>query len=170
MKYLAFLSSRSGGGGDSSSSSSNDQIDIASKVGGVSPFLEAFGNAKTNMNDNSSRFGKFTMIKISNGKVVGAAMENYLLEKARLVDQGGGERNYHIFYFLIKGATKEEQSLFNFKNMEDYDMLIHGHTLIIDNETDKDTGVNTYDSDRMNNALNPDDPDETGVCVSNLSL
>ena len=85
MKYLAFLSSRSGGGGDSSSSSSNDQIDIASKVGGVSPFLEAFGNAKTNMNDNSSRFGKFTMIKISNGKVVGAGMENYLLEKARLV-------------------------------------------------------------------------------------
>jgi len=71
-------------------------------------------------------------------------MENYLLEKARLVDQGGGERNYHIFYFLIKGATKEEQALFHFKDMTKYDMLYHGHTIIIDNETDKDTGVNTY--------------------------
>jgi myosin heavy subunit len=79
------------------------------------------------------------------------------------VDQGEGERNYHIFYFLIKGATKEEQSMFNFKNVADYGMLMHGHTAIIDNETDKDTGKNTYDEDRMNNALNPSDPDETGV-------
>ena len=83
--------------------------------------------------------------------------------RSQQVDQGEGERNYHIFYFLIKGATKEEQSMFNFKNVADYGMLMHGHTAIIDNETDKDTGKNTYDEDRMNNALNPSDPDETGV-------
>ena len=72
--------------------------DITALVAGVSPFLEAFGNAKTNMNDNSSRFGKFTKIWFSNGKIIGAEFEHYLLEKARLVDQGKGERNYHFLF------------------------------------------------------------------------
>ena len=83
MKYLAFLSSLSGGGGGDEGKVDEDNIDIASKVGGVSPFLEAFGNAKTNMNDNSSRFGKFTMIKISNGKVVGK-LERFFLSLSSL--------------------------------------------------------------------------------------
>ena len=87
-----------------------DEKDITSLVAGVSPFLEGFGNAKTTMNDNSSRFGKFTKILFNDGLIVGAEMDCYLLEKARLVDQGEHERNYHVFYGLIKGATAEEQS------------------------------------------------------------
>ena len=56
---------------------------VTKLVAGVSPFLEMFGNAKTNMNDNSSRFGKFTKIWFNDGKIVGAELEHYLLEKAR---------------------------------------------------------------------------------------
>ena len=84
--------------------------DITKLVGGVSPFLEMFGNAKTNMNDNSSRFGKFTKIWFNDGLITGAELEHYLLEKARICSQGKGERNFHIFYFLLKGATPEERS------------------------------------------------------------
>jgi myosin heavy subunit len=60
------------------------------------------------MNDNSSRFGKFTKIWLDDGKIIGAELEHYLLEKARIVGQGRNERNYHIFYFLLRGATSEE--------------------------------------------------------------
>eukprot|EP00940_MAST-03C_sp_MAST-3C-sp2_P001669 g1669.t1 len=134
--------------------------DTTTLVGGVSPFLEGFGNAKTTMNDNSSRFGKFTKILFEDGMIVGAEMVHYLLEKARLVDQGEHERNYHVFYCLIKGATKEETARYNFGPVESYDMLMHGHTAIIENETKG--GKNTYDSDRMNKPLVEGDPDKTG--------
>eukprot|EP00501_MAST-03F_sp_TOSAG23-6_P001839 GSMAST32.ASY1.ANO1.1917.1 assembled CDS len=83
----------------------NESNDVTNMISGVSPFLEAFGNAKTNMNDNSSRFGKFTKIWFNNGKIVGAEMEHYLLEKSRISNQGKGERNYHIFYHLIRGGN-----------------------------------------------------------------
>eukprot|EP00940_MAST-03C_sp_MAST-3C-sp2_P001267 g1267.t1 len=163
MDYLAKLSEwRQRDNGETIEEGPKKERTIAKRVGGVSPFLEAFGNAKTNMNDNSSRFGKFTMIQIKDGQVTGAEMENYLLEKARLCDQGVGERNYHIFYFLIKGATPEEKKIFKLKNVEDYDMLMHGHTAIIDNETDRETGKNTYDTERMNNPL-AEKADDTGV-------
>lgn len=72
---------------------------LEQKILNANPVLEAFGNAKTLRNNNSSRFGRWTAIHFSSsGHIIGALIENYLLEKSRVVHQLKGERNYHIFY------------------------------------------------------------------------
>jgi myosin protein heavy chain len=77
----------------------------------TNPILESFGNAQTIRNHNSSRFGKFLKIKIDMvGKYQGSEIKNYLLEKTRVVHQAANERNYHSFYQLLCGSTKEEKA------------------------------------------------------------
>uniref|UniRef100_A0A8C8LQ07 Myosin IXb n=1 Tax=Oncorhynchus tshawytscha TaxID=74940 RepID=A0A8C8LQ07_ONCTS len=91
---------------------------------GAGPVLEAFGNAKTAQNNNSSRFGKFIRVNyLKSGVVRGAVVEKYLLEKCRLVFRAKNERNYHVFYYLLVGASKEEQREFSLLQPEDYTYL-----------------------------------------------
>ena len=97
----------------------NNRPDIASRmlqqlpvpqVLESNPLLEAFGNAKTSRNDNSSRFGKFTEISFdAGGRVTGAAISTYLLERSRVVSVNTPERSYHIFYQLLAGASPDQR-------------------------------------------------------------
>ena len=83
------------------------------KIQQASPLLEAFGNAVTVMNDNSSRFGKyFEIIFNGQGSVTGAFFREYLLEKSRIVYQPRRERNFHIFYMMYAGLSAEEKAKF----------------------------------------------------------
>ncbi|XP_041082739.1 unconventional myosin-IXAa-like isoform X6 [Polyodon spathula] len=91
---------------------------------GAGPVLEAFGNAKTAHNNNSSRFGKFIQVNYhETGTVRGAYVEKYLLEKSRLVYQEHNERNYHVFYYLLAGASEEERTVFHLKQPDEYHYL-----------------------------------------------
>eukprot|EP01041_Mallomonas_annulata_P001711 gene1711-3313_t len=83
--------------------------ELEQRVLNTNPILEAFGNAKTLRNDNSSRFGKFIKIQFeATGRIMGASIEKYLLEKTRIVQQIDGERNFHIFYQLLRGVPETE--------------------------------------------------------------
>ncbi|XP_038640104.1 unconventional myosin-IXAa isoform X2 [Scyliorhinus canicula] len=91
---------------------------------GAGPVLEAFGNAKTAHNNNSSRFGKFIQVNYQEtGTVRGAYVEKYLLEKSRLVYQEHNERNYHVFYYLLAGANEDEKKSFHLLEPEEYHYL-----------------------------------------------
>ncbi|KAM4879292.1 myosin-IIIb-like [Sylvia borin] len=78
----------------------------------VNPLLEAFGNAQTVMNDNSSRFGKYIQLRFQENTVQGAKLSEYLLEKSRVVQQGTGERNFHIFYYMFAGLSSEQKEMY----------------------------------------------------------
>ncbi|XP_069476602.1 unconventional myosin-X [Ambystoma mexicanum] len=89
-----------------------------------SPIMEAFGNAKTVYNNNSSRFGKFVQLNIcQKGNIQGGKIIDYLLEKNRVVRQNPGERNYHIFYALLAGIEGEEKEAFYLLQPENYHYL-----------------------------------------------
>jgi myosin heavy subunit len=85
---------------------------IEQRVLSVNPILEAFGNAKTLRNDNSSRFGRFSEIILDQEKrIAGAQIRSFLLEKSRVGHQQAGERNYHIFYQLCRSSLAAHYGL-----------------------------------------------------------
>uniref|UniRef100_A0A674MYK9 Myosin IXB n=1 Tax=Takifugu rubripes TaxID=31033 RepID=A0A674MYK9_TAKRU len=88
---------------------------------GAVPVLQAFGNARTSENNNSSRFGKFIQLNyLESGVIRGAVIEKWLLEKSRLVSRDKNERNYHVFYYLLMGASRDEQEEFHLLKPQDY--------------------------------------------------
>ncbi|KAL3639882.1 hypothetical protein CASFOL_014850 [Castilleja foliolosa] len=123
LQYLAAI-----GGGN---------VGIESKILQTSCILEAFGNAKTASNVNSSRFGKFIDIHFSaTGKLCGAKIQIFLLEKSRVVQLAQGDRSYHIFYQLCSGAPSGLRGRLRLKKASDYKYLSQSDCLEITNIDD----------------------------------
>ncbi|XP_061088261.1 myosin-11a isoform X1 [Conger conger] len=132
IQYLAVVASSHKGKKDTSAGELEKQLLQAN------PILEAFGNAKTIKNDNSSRFGKFIRINFDvTGYIVGANIETYLLEKSRCIRQAKTERAFHIFYYMVagsKGKLREELLLEGFGN---YRFLVAGHVQLPGQQDDE---------------------------------
>ncbi|XP_026680167.1 LOW QUALITY PROTEIN: myosin-VIIa-like [Diaphorina citri] len=103
----------------------------------ANPILEAFGNAKTIRNDNSSRFGKYIDIHFnSQGVIEGAKIEQYLLEKSRIVSQSKDERNYHVFYCILAGLSKDEKMALELTDASQYRYLTGGGSITCEGRDD----------------------------------
>lgn len=95
----------------------------------ANPLLEAFGNAKTTRNNNSSRFGKFIEIHFtSKYSIAGGFISHYLLEKSRIVSQSKEERNYHFFYQLCAGASDKVKERLQLHSPDQFHYLSQGCT------------------------------------------
>ncbi|XP_051988815.1 myosin-9-like isoform X1 [Xyrauchen texanus] len=115
----------------------------------ANPILEAFGNAKTVKNDNSSRFGKFIRINFDvNGYIVGANIETYLLEKSRAIRQAKEERTFHLFYYMLSGAGDKLRSELCLENYNNYRFLSNGN-VTIPGQQDRDMYVETMEAMRI---------------------
>ncbi|OQV25063.1 Unconventional myosin-XV [Hypsibius exemplaris] len=100
---------------------------VSEQILEANPLLESFGNAKTIRNDNSSRFGKYLAIYFSReGVITGAKITEYLLEKSRICTHAEDERNYHVFYELLAGLTKEEKVAYGLQEEKSYYYLNQG--------------------------------------------
>uniref|UniRef100_A0AAY4A2S9 Myosin, heavy chain 9a, non-muscle n=1 Tax=Denticeps clupeoides TaxID=299321 RepID=A0AAY4A2S9_9TELE len=138
IQYLAHVAS--------SHKSKKDLGELEKQLLQANPILEAFGNAKTVKNDNSSRFGKFIRINFDvNGYIVGANIETYLLEKSRAIRQAKDERAFHIFYYLLTGAGDKLRSELCLEDYKKYRFLSNGN-VTIPGQQDRDLFVETADS------------------------
>lgn len=101
-------------------SSQKKETKLQSQIAHVQVVLEAFGNARTHLNTNASRFGKYVELQFNErGRMVGAKLLNYLFDKARVTQCPGNEQNYHIFYQLLGGASTEEKQILQLADHDD---------------------------------------------------
>lgn len=125
---------------------------IGRKIVSLQPLIESFGNAKTVRNNNSSRFGKWSeLFWNKSSKIVGMNMIKYLLEKSRVVGQAriDGERNYHIFYQIVKCLGKDSGNPYALTgNCKDYEFLIQGNCVdlpLLRNHNEQDPDVIAFE-------------------------
>ena len=133
MQYLAMLA------GSTSEAGEMEVDDVEAQVLDINPVLEAFGNAKTLRNNNSSRFGKLIRIHFArpaagstiSPSIVGAGLSTYLLEKSRVASQSEGERSYHVFYQLCAGASEAERKRLRLRASDGFKSISGGncHTI-----------------------------------------
>ncbi|KAI3449846.1 hypothetical protein Pfo_006511 [Paulownia fortunei] len=126
MQYLAYMGGRSAAEGRT----------VEQQVLESNPVLEAFGNAKTVRNNNSSRFGKFVEIQFDQrGRISGAAIRTYLLERSRVCQVSDPERNYHCFYMLC-AAPPEDIQKYNLENPRTFHYLNQSNCYELDGVDD----------------------------------
>ena len=121
IQYLAAVATSESPG---AKSAGRQVPNLSQQILRANPILEAFGNAQTVRNNNSSRFGKFIRIEFSrSGQIAGAFIDWYLLEKSRVVKLSSNERNYHIFYQLLRGADQQMKEDFLIADLDVEDFL-----------------------------------------------
>ncbi|KAF4759053.1 hypothetical protein FOZ63_030865 [Perkinsus olseni] len=111
--------------------------ELYDKVLRANPILEAFGNARTVRNNNSSRFGKYSSLWYTkSGRLVCASLTPFLLESARVTSHATGERNYHVFYQLLAGCSEEQQEKLRLRGDDgrDYALTNQGGESVVSNE------------------------------------
>lgn len=114
-------------------SGAHQESNLSEQILRANPILEAFGNAQTVRNNNSSRFGKFIRIEFTRaGQIAGAYIDWYLLEKSRVINLSDHERNYHIFYQLLRGADQglKDALLLGDADASDFEYTRHGNQSI----------------------------------------
>ncbi|TLS26035.1 hypothetical protein PpBr36_07396 [Pyricularia pennisetigena] len=137
MRYFATRESPNNPGGKSKKGA-EAMSETEEQILATNPIMEAFGNAKTTRNDNSSRFGKYIEIMFDeNTNIIGAKIRTYLLERSRLVFQPLKERNYHIFYQLVAGVSDQQRQELGILPIEEFEYLNQGNTPTIDGVDDK---------------------------------
>lgn len=118
--------------------------------------LEAFGNAKTIKNNNSSRYGKYIKIEIDNNKnIIASGVEIFLLEKIRVVTQEADERSYHIFYFMLKGMDSYMKGKYKIRSDNEYKYLSNGYLAVdeIDDAREFSQLLNSFNKIQMDALL-----------------
>ncbi|XP_041978089.1 myosin heavy chain, non-muscle isoform X2 [Aricia agestis] len=124
IQYLAYVAASKPKGSGAGPSPQLIIGELEQQLLQANPILEAFGNAKTVKNDNSSRFGKFIRINFdASGYIAGANIETYLLEKSRAIRQAKDERTFHIFYQLLAGATQQQKAEYILEDPKSYPFL-----------------------------------------------